>query len=448
MIRSIDKWPKLFRRPITWIIIVSVLLRIAASFYLGNQVEDLPGTADQISYHSLALRITGGYGFTFDRTWWPLTAAGTPTAHWSYLYTLFLVAIYTLFGSNPLVARLVQAILVGILMPLLTYKIGYAIFNERVGRIAAGAVAIYTYFIYYSATLMTEPFYITCILISFFLAIHLVDRPVDQSGPQDQRQNIILLILLGLSLGCAVLLRQLFLLFIPFLLAWIWLKRYGPRFNRQGFQLIIPLAVIALMILPITLFNYARFGHFVLLNTNAGYAFFWGNHPVYGTRFVGILTPEMGTYESLIPPELRDLNEAALDSALLRRGLQFIADDPVRYLLLSISRIPVYFQFWPSTESGMVSNLSRVTSFGLFLPLMLYGLIRLLLDGYTRRWSDPVWLLLLFALVYTGIHLLSWTLIRYRLPVDAVLLIFAGYAIYDLTQRISIRRHSLKLSSQ
>jgi hypothetical protein len=43
---------------------------------------------------------------------------------------------------------------------------------------------------------------------------------------------------------------------------------------------------------------------------------------------------------------------------------------------------------------------------------------------------------MLFALMYTFIHLLSWSLIRYRLPVDAVLLVFAGLAVVDLFQRV------------
>jgi len=37
---------------------------------------------------------------------------------------------------------------------------------------------------------------------------------------------------------------------------------------------------------------------------------------------------------------------------------------------------------------------------------------------------------------YAGIHLLTWTLIRYRLPIDAVLLVFAGLALVDLQARL------------
>jgi hypothetical protein len=44
-------------------------------------------------------------------------------------------------------------------------------------------------------------------------------------------------------------------------------------------------------------------------------------------------------------------------------------------------------------------------------------------------------LLLLFAGVYTAIHLLSWALVRYRLPVDAVFIIFSSAGLVDILMR-------------
>ncbi len=139
-------------------------MRIGASIYLGDQIVDLPGTYDQISYHTLAVRVLNGHGFTFSEPWWPITAAGAPTAHWSFLYTFYLVASLYSFWVHPLVARLIQAILVGILQPILIYHLGKRVFNPLVGLISAAITAVYAYFIYYDACLMTEPFYITAIL--------------------------------------------------------------------------------------------------------------------------------------------------------------------------------------------------------------------------------------------------------------------------------------------
>jgi 4-amino-4-deoxy-L-arabinose transferase-like glycosyltransferase len=450
------------------ILIVSVLLRLVAALYLGDSVEILPGTYDQVSYHNLALRVLSGHGFTFGELWWPITAANAPTAHWSYFYTFYLVIVYALFGPHPLAARLIQALIVGLLQSLLVYLIARRVFGQLVGLVAAALTAVYVYFIYYTATLMTEPFYITAILAGLFFSIRIVDHLTGPLSSYHNRTSFTLASGLGLTLGIAVLLRQLFLLIIPFLFLWIWWASLRRTARSPIPALLLSSILIVALILPFTIYNYARFQRFVLLNTNAGYAFFWANNPIYGTHFQPILPPEMGTYQSLIPPELHHLDEAALDQALLKRGLQFVLDDPVRYLRLSLSRVPAYFMFWPSPDSSTISNISRVSSFALFLPFMLYGLFLVLFRGsrnndrrdltteasspafqssilpssnsYAFNITSPILLLVLFALIYTTIHLLSWALIRYRLPVDAVLLIFAAVALVDIAQRLGVAR--------
>ena len=423
------------------ILILSVILRIAAALYMGDQVVDLPGTFDQISYNTLALRVLHGFGFTFGETWWPITPAGAPTAHWSFLYTLYLVVIYALFGPHPLAARLIQAVITGLLQPFLTYKIGKHLFTETVGLVSAGLTAIYAYFIYYDATLMTEPFFITLVLGGLYLTIIIAQLLTNVKGQFPVKKGLLLSVILGLVLGGAVLFRQLILLVIPVLFIWIWCVRRKQSFRLILLNIFTTFAIILLMILPFTIYNTSRFGHFVLLNTNSGYAFFWANHPIYGTHFQSILTT--GNYQDLIPVELRNDDEAVLDQALLRRGFLFVFDDPVRYVLLSISRIPEYFKFWPSKDSGLISNISRVASFGLLWPFMLYGLYRAIAGQKLSprdRLGSPIGLLVLFVTIYSLIHLLSWSLIRYRLPVDAVLLVFAGLAVVDLTRRVILCR--------
>ncbi len=432
--------PNTPKKQLVGIIIVAVLLRVAAAFYLGNTIEELPGIFDQVSYHNLALRVLDGHGFSFGQFWWPATEANAPTAHWSFLYTLWLTAVYAIFGPNPIVARLIQAVAAGVLMPWLVYRLARLTVNSQqktennqlAALIAAAIVAVYVYFFYYAAALVTESFYIIAILWAFELAIRI--SQAEESGWR-------LWIWLGVALGTAVLLRQLILLFIPFLLIWLWqAKRPRPSLIR----LALPLVIVALMMLPFTIRNYFAFGKIVPLNTNSGYAFFWGNHPIYGTKFIPILPPEMGSYYSLIPEELLEmgLNEAELESALLERGLGFVFDDWGRYALLSLSRIAPYFNFWPSAESGMVSNISRVASFGLFLPFMLYGLylsLRQKFSSLTARLASPLALFYLFILVYAGIHILTWTLVRYRLPIDAILIQFAGWALADLAVRLGLK---------
>jgi len=414
--------------------VIAILLRVASAFLQGNNVTELPGIYDQVSYDGLASRVVEGYGFSFAENHWPLTRAGEPTAHWSFLYTLYLAGIYALFGHQPVIARLLQAVIVGGLQTYLIYLIAEKSFSKSTGLIAAGITAFYIYFVYYGGALMTEPFYIIAILSSLFLAMQIAET-------DDREQNIKLGICLGFAIAITIILRQVFLLLIPFLFLWIWITRFRHRLRLPILSTILSFSLVVLCVLPISFYNQYRFGQFVLLNTNSGYALFWGNHPIYGTHFVPILQSE--TYLSLVPEELRNLDEAALDKALLQRGIQFIIDDPKRYLLLSLSRIPAYFMFWPSSESSLTSNLSRVGSFGITLPFMLYGVFLAVRKKWTEMGNhflnlltSPEGLLLIFILIYSAIHLLTWALIRYRLPVDAVLIPFGAIAIQDIYKRI------------
>lgn len=440
------------------IMAVATLLRVGSAIYQGNVVAPLPGIYDQIAYDSLARRVLAGHGFSFAEGYWPLTQANAPTAHWSYLYTLYLAAVYGLFGEVPMIARLLQAVIAGILHSWLVWRIGRRVFSETTGIVAAALSAVYIYFFYYGGALITETFYILGLLWTIDVALRLGynDEGSGEAGARPARYWR-LWGELGLAIGITVLLRQLFLLFVPFLFLWIWWNgsrtkiTRGGRFQRPVFfdwpvlrGLILATLIVVMLIIPWTIRNYRAFGTLVPLNTNAGFAFFWGNHPIYGTRFVGILPDDGPTYLDLIPMELRHLNEAELDRALLREGVRFVIDDPLRYVLLSMSRTREYFKFWPSTESSLISNVARVGSFGLALPLMLYGLgVSLLCLRYPERphQRSALVLLYLFIAVYTGIHLLTWALIRYRLPVDTVLLLFAAGGLASLGQRFT-RSHA------
>jgi 4-amino-4-deoxy-L-arabinose transferase-like glycosyltransferase len=445
------------------IIALSVLLRVVVALFLGNAIEETRGgTFDQISYDALALRVAGGHGFSFGTAWWPGVQADQPTAFWSYLYTLYLAVVYTLFGHAPLIARLIQAVIVGAAMPWLTWRIGGRIFGRRPALIAAAISAVYFYFILYAASLMSEALYIVGVLWTVDAAMRLAAALGDAGASAGRRWRLGLE--LGLAMGVTLLLRQAIAPFLAVLALWfLWLAWRRGWLRRALGPLAAAALLMALLLLPFVVRNYRAFGVVGMPNTNVGINFFWANHPIYGTQFEAVLSPEHGiSYQELIPPELRGLNDALLDRALLDRGVQIVLDDPGRYLLLSLSRIPIYFQFWPTPQSSLLSNAARLLSFGLFLPFMLYGLVLALVDARRGRFtagadhpgsaSEPsgeptqdlrlayLSLVLCFMAIYTLVHIASWANVRYRLPVDAFWILFAGYAIDNLLHRLSNRR--------
>jgi 4-amino-4-deoxy-L-arabinose transferase-like glycosyltransferase len=392
------------------IILIAVLVRILAALYMGDQVTALPGVHDQISYDALARSLRNGEGYRFSKNWYPFTPADTPTAHWSFLYPLYLAGVYALTGYHPLAARLLQGIVGGILISLLIFHIGRRVVGERAALIGAGLAAIYVYFVYYNAALMTETFFIVTVLLTLLISLELKEQP-----------SLVGWILLGLALGVAALLRQTVLLFVPFLLFWLLWELKG---RIQLWHLAVPIGVVVLLIIPWTIRNYQVYHQFLPLNSNAGYAFYASNHPALGTnwRYESDLVP--------VPLELEGLNEAEMNQALMRRGMQFVLEDPGRYFLLTLDKTLEYFKFWPSSQSSGISNVSRVLSFGLYMPFMLLGLLLSL-----PRWRRCL-PLYLFVVIHTGIHLLSWPAPRYRLPVDAILMPFAGLAVLELERRL------------
>ncbi len=413
------------------IVLLSVALRVAAALYLGNVVTPEPGIFDQVSYHTLATRVLDGHGFTFGTGWWPATPANQPTAHWSYLYVLFLAGVYAVAGVNPIVARLLQAVAVGVLHPLLTYRLGLRLFGRVPALVGSAAVACYAYYVYYSGALMTESFFILATIYSLVVALEIGDAAQKDVRPP----SALAWARLGVGLAAAVLLRQMMLLVAPVILLWtVWRTgRTGPGARRAAMRGCATAGlVIALSIVPWTVRNYRAFGRFVPLNTNAGFALYWGNHPIHGDRFVPLLP---GDYSKLIPADLKGLDEAALDSALMRRAIALIAHDPIRFVVLSVTRVPEFVKFWPAPGSSAVSNYARPLSFGLSLPFVLWGIVLSLVGGRSerpgRRSPDfaGVWLVLCVALTYSLLYLGSWTLVRYRVPVDAMLAPFLGLSI-------------------
>ena len=420
-------------RPLLLVIGLSLVLRVGVALFQGNDIVPRLGVTDEVSYHTLAVRVAEGHGFSFGTGWWPATRANQPTAHWSFLYVLFLVAVYAVAGAAPLAARLVQASAVAVLHPWLVWRIGNRLFGPAAGLAAAAATTVYGYFVYYAGALVTESLYIVAVLwvVDITTALAYEDRA--------RASTVRPWVRLGVAIAVATLLRQLFLLVLPVIFGWLAWQLSSSRREARTSALPLPalaarfavaVAVLALAILPWTARNYRAFGQFVPLNTNAGFVMYWANHPVHGNWFIPILSYGEVNYGTMLPTDVATLNEAQLDRELLRRGLGFVAADPVRYVRLSLSRVVEYFKFWPSADSSLASNAARVLSFGLLLPLLAGGIVLAL--GRRRaadRRADGAWLLLGFAALYTLVHLLTWTLVRYRLPVDAVAMPFAGLSL-------------------
>lgn len=426
--------------PSAWLYLiaaVAVTLRLLTALFLGDTV---PPGKDETSYSVLASRLASGHGYSFPDYWYPFAPPNTPTSHWSYLYTAFLAGLYSIFGVHPISARVVGALLTGILTPWLLYRLTCRVlgpcslskrpadYSTVIALLAASLGAIYAYFVLYGALVMTEGLYICVLLWSLERAVYLQQRL--ESPTQSVTWSLVLS--LGVSLGIAALLRQAILPWAAVLFLYLlWVGYCNKRTGLALKSLIAAGLVILVFILPFTVRNYRVYGEFLLLNSNTGYAMYSAQHPMHGADFQAFAAAPL-------PDDLDPMptNEAQWERVLMRRGIEFVVNDPIRYLRLSLSRVADYFMFWPSRDTTLLHNVGRVFSFGLFLPFMIYGLW--LSRTQWRRFR----ILYLFIVFYSLLHILTWAMIRYRLPVDAVLLIFAAIAIEDLRRRLTHQRHT------
>jgi len=360
-------------------------------------------------------------------------------------------AVYAGFGPHPLAARLVQALLGGLLLPWAVYRLSRSLLplpggegrgegdrgeGDLVPLLAALIAALYPYFILYAATLMTETFYLTVLLLSLERATALTGRlrartPFTTLWPTALG--------LGVTLGTATLLRQSILPWVPVLalyLLWVGWRagqarpagqpRPAARLRAAAAAIALVGMVIVTFVLPWTVRNYIVYGEFLLLNSNAGFAMYSAQHPMHGTHFLEFDAAPM-------PEGFWGRPEPELDRELMRLGIQFVLDDPGRYFLLSLSRARALFEFWPTPDTTLLHNVGRTGSFGVLLPFLLYGLI-LVLRSPQRR--SRCALLLLFGAFYTVLHLLTWAMVRYRLPVDAALMPIAALGLADILVRL------------
>lgn len=94
---------------------------------------------------------------------WDFIVPGRPTAFVMPLYPLFVGGVFALFGPHTLAVRLLQLIL-GLAVPWLLYEIGRRAFNPLTGVVAAWGGALYSFFVFYTASITNQLFSILALL--------------------------------------------------------------------------------------------------------------------------------------------------------------------------------------------------------------------------------------------------------------------------------------------
>ncbi|MDZ7295777.1 MAG: glycosyltransferase family 39 protein [candidate division KSB1 bacterium] len=358
---------------------------------------------DEGAYDHLAKALASGKGY--------VTPEGEFTAYRPVGYPAFLALLYSVFGPNLVVVRLVQSLLTTALV-CVVYLLGRHLFTKEVARVAAGMCALYPYYIYISGVLYSEALSVLLMACGVYLFIAACERPATAK-----------FVIVGALLGALVLTRPNTVAAFPFFLAWyIWVP--GVRRRVPVWMPGVAMAVAVLLILPWMARNQVRLGAFTLA-TNGGRNFWLGNNPG--------ATADTGNEVPLTPELTAKLegarSEVERDRVYYASGLQFIRRQPSRFLGLTASKAIAFWRLYPVPSSGFkqhegFSKLASIVTYGPILVLAIVGLAVSWANAPERNLA----FLCLFV-CFNVAHAVYISIVRLRLPLDLFLMTFAAYAV-------------------
>lgn len=387
-----------------WPLAAALLLRLLWAWSVP--VEPV---SDSGIYDEFARSLAAGRGYAY--------AEGQLTAYWPVGTAALYGALYHVFGAGP-VPIVVLNLLLGLLAVALTHALAHRYFDVRTATVAAWLVACWPLMIQFTTILASELLFLVLLMATLYAWGHRAIAPLPRAG------------LWGGLLCAAVYVRPTALpLFIILPLAQAWQER---AWHGALTSALVAVIVAAAMLAPWALRNQAVFGTPVLVSTNFGPNLWMGNNP-----------DSKGVYMDL--PSDAPTHEVERDRHLKRVAVEFILENPRRYMELSLKRLVATF----GRESiGVVWNepaLRRSWGPGAIVPLkfvsslywaglLILGLVGLSL-ALARRNIGLLHPLVLVGALFLAVPVLTVGQDRYHVPLNGILAIFASWAMVWLKDR-------------
>jgi hypothetical protein len=375
----------------------------------------------------LALKLGGRFHQTdevgFNAGAWSLAATGTLGAV-PPIPGAFFALCFRLCGHSLLYPRLAQAFVstgTAWVLGRMTASLGA---SQQAGRLAFILAAIYPFFIYYSAMMLSETLYLAAVVPGLWcLCASLQERGASWRLPAAG----------GLALAAAALCRpEAMPIAIPIwlagLVAWL-LGRWSGK--------ALGIAVLA-WALPLTAWcarNRAEVGAFALdlhggMTMLHGTLLFDENEVDTGVAMAALA--QMPFYQKSLSLPLPER-----DRLYLRQSLSFMRDNPGRIAGQWCRKLVNFWRFYPRTDKAYNENAYSHPGAGMSrAALVAISLVcepALIIGGFwglwplRRRWGE-LHPLGLFMLGTMAIHMVSVSQMRYRLPVMPILILGAAAA--------------------
>jgi Dolichyl-phosphate-mannose-protein mannosyltransferase len=323
-------------------------------------------------------------------------------------------ALVAVFG--PGWPQLLIDIALSTVLVWLIYELTDAIFASKRAAILAGAVAaVYPYFIFYSIVGLTETLFMVLLLAAYLCWY----------------RNAYIAASVFSVLG--ILTRPVLDPLAPLLLLYFAIAIRGLSIKAAAKYLAIYAGIYCVLMAPWWLHNYKAYQTFVRLNLGSGVALLSGNSPSNQTGGID------NNLEATMAPFGEIADPVARDKAMQRAALNYIKEDPGRFLIQAAKRFQRFWSPWPQTEEYS-RPLYKLISFCSFIPVLLLALVFVVLYG--RTYFLRIAPLLLFIVYLNSLHLVFPASLRYRLPVEPFLIILAAAGAVHLVDRWSQKKPS------
>ena len=229
----------------------------------------------------------------------------------------------------------------------------------------------------------------------------------------------------GALWAIGVLINPSLLSLLPFLLAWaVWPLRRDRSlwFRFSG----VTLLVFAMGLAPWTIRNYRVFGKLIVLRSNFGLELWLGNNPSVPDTWSPWLHPDNSPEEA---EKYKHMGEIAFMAEKQHEAFTFMRTHPADTLQFTFRR---FVNNWLSiTDSPAdVWSASPLYLKAYMVMNFLLSLLALLGALFAHRLkSDEAWPYLMVLLVFPLIFYLTHTSLRYRFPMDPIMIILAAYGV-------------------
>ena len=373
----------------TSIFLVALSTRLL--FHIFSPVDYFP---DSISYLNLANTI-----FT-----------STPIVDYQAMpgYPIFLYLSNKIFSNYFAFDILISSILV-----LVASRLYFKIFNNEQGaKICALLFAIYPFNIFYASIMLSENSYVFFnfvgfaflyynknILGSLFIVISILIRPTLDL------LNIIIIIL--------------FSIFV-----------FKDQLKTTFLIITVFIIIYCAIFTPWWIYNYERFGKFVKLTPSLGLILYSGNNELNKTG--GGNYPEDFSFDIV-----RGTDDPILQDKIMKdSAIKFIIENPEKFIELCIKKLIRFYNYQKENilmgdfKFYVINLVSMMSIIGLYF-FSLMALFKI-----NKKTFINLIPLLTYIILLTGIHVITIASIRYRFPIDIILLIISSFYINFIFDKI------------